>query len=166
LATGKGKSSTVAATLGAGAGCGSVLDDDDEDESVTATGARRPVAGKVSVGAPGATSGGANKNPKMGYAIGYLRKTSKSSSSAPGAKSRLSFSQSKEGGDDAKQQKHEYQMISDTEEDLGGPLDLGPSLLDEVSEFSLPMQIRELRSTLRECRTNKHWTLIRLRAGL
>jgi len=83
----------------------------DEDDC----GGRKPVG--VGVGAPGATTGGANKNPKMGYAIGYLRKHSKSGQNHQSS---------------SKSDQHEYHMINDAEEDFGGPLDLGPSFLDEV----------------------------------
>ena len=60
-------------------------------------------------------SGGANKNPRMGKTIGYLRKA---------------------GGGGGEQQAnsgkpHEYHSISDDEFGLGS-LDLGPSLMDEV----------------------------------
>lgn len=62
---------------------------------------------------------GTNKNPRMGYAIGYLRKSSNAS-------------QNNDVPDNGGQpyKPHEYHTISDDE--LGGPLDLGPSLMDEV----------------------------------
>merc|ERR1719150_3507627 len=58
---------------------------------------------------------------RMGHAIGYLRKPDKTEhpplSSDP--------------------KTHQYQSISDDENDFGSPLDLGPSLMDEVfSELS------------------------------
>ena len=77
----------------------------------------------------------ANKNPRMGYAIGYLRKSS-NTNQQPQQKSANSGANSNETGvitapsGVATQQKHEYQTISDDE--FGGPLDLGPSLMDEV----------------------------------
>jgi hypothetical protein len=56
------------------------------------------------------TSGGANKNPRMGYTIGYLRKSEQPPKTAAS---------------------HEYASISDDDFGLGS-LDLGPSLMDEV----------------------------------
>ena len=81
-------------------------------------------------------SGGANKNPRMGKTIGYLRK-------AGGG-----------GGEQSQQQQpaatssrtpHEYHSISDDEFGLGS-LDLGPSLMDEVfSELDSSKDSGEVR---------------------
>ena len=68
-------------------------------------------------------SGGANKNPRMGKTIGYLRKAG--GSEVPGGN---------QGGSAAatsSRAPHEYHSISDDEFGLGS-LDLGPSLMDEV----------------------------------
>ena len=60
--------------------------------------------------------------PRMGHAIGYLRKPDKTDQTAPLP---------------SDPKTHQYQSISDDENDLGSPLDLGPSLMDEVfSELS------------------------------
>ena len=60
--------------------------------------------------------------PRMGHAIGYLRKPDKTEQAAPLP---------------SDPKTHQYQSISDDENDFGSPLDLGPSLMDEVfSELS------------------------------
>ena len=73
----------------------------------------------------------ANQNPRMGYAIGYLRKSSNASQVGIGdsdAKPNPMLGASSNSA--FPQRQHEYQTISDDE--FGGPLDLGPSLMDEV----------------------------------
>ena len=67
----------------------------------------------------GSGSGAAEKlQPRMGHAIGYLRRPDKD----PG----LPLPPL------ADPRTHQYQSISDDENEFGSPLDLGPSLLDEV----------------------------------
>ena len=103
----------------------------------------------------------ANKNPRMGYAIGYLRKASGqvktylSLHKLAYLKSKYSSYQTESGLPNASNtgnaRSHEYQDIADEADSapaaaappaaaegvddlVGGPLDLGPSLMDEVSE--------------------------------
>jgi len=56
--------------------------------------------------------------PRMGHAIGYLRRPDKEQSLPLPPRS--------------DPRTHQYQSISDEEGDFGSPLDLGPSLMDEV----------------------------------
>lgn len=67
-------------------------------------------------------SGGANKNPRMGKTIGYLRKASGGEPVQQAGGS---------AGATSNKAPHEYHSISDDEFGLGS-LDLGPSLMDEV----------------------------------
>ena len=103
----------------------------------------------------------ANKNPRMGYAIGYLRKASGQVKTylflhkLAYLKSKYSSYQTESGLPNASNtgtaRSHEYQDIADEADSapaaaappapaegvddlVGGPLDLGPSLMDEVSE--------------------------------
>ena len=91
---------------------------------------------------------GANKNPRMGYAIGYLRKTGgdsvdggkfKTPAAPPANDTHRAVNKSEQ-----QTTKHEYQTITDDE--FGGPLDLGPSLMDEVfSELDSSRDSQERR---------------------
>ena len=66
----------------------------------------------------------------MGHAIGYIRE--KNSNPSNFGNSMMS-SRSVVGINDTKSEKHEYHSISDNEDDdFFKPLDLGPSLMDEV----------------------------------
>ncbi len=102
----------------------------------------------------------ANKNPRMGYAIGYLRKASGQVKTYLSLhlqlaylKSKCSSYQTESGLPNASNtgtaRSHEYQDIADEADSapaappaaaegvddlVGGPLDLGPSLMDEVSQ--------------------------------
>ena len=71
-----------------------------------------------------ATSSEKHSQPRMGHAIGYLRqkpdKTQSHHLPQPPSYPQI----------DSKS--HQYQSISDEENDFGSPLDLGPSLMDEV----------------------------------
>merc|ERR1719481_2076716 len=71
-----------------------------------------------------ATSNEKHSQPRMGHAIGYLRqkpdKTQSHHLPQPPSYPQI----------DSKS--HQYQSISDEENDFGSPLDLGPSLMDEV----------------------------------
>ncbi|QQP58541.1 Tyrosineprotein kinase PR2like, partial [Caligus rogercresseyi] len=68
-----------------------------------------------------------NKNPKMVFATGYLRKSSNADS--PSLRSRNPSEKQQQ----QPQSNHEYQSIEEEGELFSsGPLDLGPSLMDEV----------------------------------
>jgi hypothetical protein len=76
----------------------------------------------------------ANKNPRMGYAIGYLRKSSGVQQAVDVCQKEEFYEQANQGqlsqpSLSAKVRPHEYQTIVD--EDFGH-LDLGPSMMDEV----------------------------------
>lgn len=83
---------------------------------------------------------GGNKNPRMVFATGYLRKSSNASLTGAGGSSSSSHpdgqfgeplkTSSASSNPEGAPAGHEYQTISD--EEFGGPLDLGPSLMDEV----------------------------------
>lgn len=90
---------------------------------------------------------GANKNPRMGYAIGYLRKSSNANTEGVPVTRNATISgpiiTSSTVSHPHKQ--HEYQSISD--EELGGPPDLGLSLMDEVfSELKSKSQEAEKKN--------------------
>ena len=104
-------------------------------ESQCSTGGRLPSTGSengfsslsradsdVSDSAPLLASSSSDKHsqPRMGHAIGYLRKPDKHQHPlAPVDTGKTSHL-------------HQYQSISDDEAEFGSPLDLGPSLMDEV----------------------------------
>ena len=92
-------------------------------------------------------SGGANKNPRMGKTIGYLRKAS---GGEPVQQAGVS------AGATSNKAPHEYHSISDDEFGLGS-LDLGPSLMDEVfSELDSSKDSAEIRDGGRDDPPENH----------
>ena len=78
----------------------------------------------------------------MGHAIGYVIRE-KSANPSNFGNSMMSSRSGGTGINDNKSEKHEYHSISDNEDDdFFKPLDLGPSLMDEVfSELGSPNRL-------------------------
>ena len=89
-------------------------------------GAGQLTAPAASSAKPRHGSGGANKNPRMGKTIGYLRKAG-----GGGEQSQQQAGATAAAACGRVRAPHEYHSISDDEFGLGS-LDLGPSLMDEV----------------------------------
>ena len=110
-----------------------------EATSSTAAASGPLTAPAASSAKPRHGSGGANKNPRMGKTIGYLRKAGGGGEQSQQAGG--SYAAAATSGRAA----HEYHSISDDEFGLGS-LDLGPSLMDEVfSELDSSKDSAEIR---------------------